>query len=81
MSNGKIYDTKFVTELDEQPPAHLYSVIAEKQRTALLDAMLGAIEPNKKYTVEIKQDYYEDPPRNKAGYKSAIFIEEQIDGE
>jgi hypothetical protein len=49
--------------------------ILKKQRASLLDAMVGKIEPNKKYIVEMRQEYYEDL-NGKAGYKAAIFIDE-----
>ncbi len=69
------YETRFNyplgIELDE---GHLDNIL-KKQRESLLDAMVGKIEPNKKYIVEMRQEYYEDL-NGKAGYKAAIFIDE-----
>lgn len=57
-------------------PAEALSQALDAQRKALVEAMLDRMEFNKKYVVELRQDYYEDPANNRQGYKAAVLIEE-----
>ena len=71
------YETRVTFPLGANLPDSAREELLEAQKTELFEKALEKIEPNKKYTIELRQEYFELPSSAIAGYKAAIAVEEQ----